>query len=92
MRGHWIISDVARRFLKSVGVQNAHLRKSFLPKRSLRPKFLSRSKREAALDKLNRPLNRRTRFDRDQQMNMVVHNHEFVQAKNSTNSIFVKNP
>lgn len=89
MCGHWIVSNVVRGRLKPVSVPNPHFRKPFLPKRSLRSKFFSRSKCEPTLDELDRPLNRYSGFERKQQVKMIGHDHKLVQTENPASTIFI---
>src|SRR5579863_1487626 len=59
-----------------LGVADPMIRKTALPDFGIRPQFLFRSKRRAALDELNSPFQRNEW--RDQQMKMIGHEDEFV--------------
>ena len=57
MPGYGIVSYIFCNMLIGFSIENADLRKSFLPKRGHEPEFSSGAKRESAFDELHRLLN-----------------------------------
>ncbi len=86
-----ILPNVLAHLLKGLSVKNAHFGEAFLPNWCSEPKFSSCPKREPSLDELQGALDGQVAFDCQQQMKMVGHDHEFMQAKFPLLAIVVQN-
>lgn len=91
MRFHGIVLDVACSSLERARILNADFREPLLPERSGHPKFPPCTKRESALDKLHRPFDRHPAFDREDDVEMVGHDYEFVETELVLSAVFVDN-
>lgn len=74
-----------------IRVEDPNFRKPFLPERSSYSQFLSSPKCKSTFDELNCTLDADFASDSEQQMEVVRHNHEFMQPELSLRTIFVKN-
>ena len=83
--------NIAPDTLEGFSIEDANLRKSFLPDRRLECELAARSKRESTFYKPHGTFNREIRTHRDQGVEMVRHDHEFVQAEFSLAAVFVQN-
>jgi hypothetical protein len=66
---------------KCVCIQNTNLEKTLLPDWCIQPQFSSRPEGETAFHKLDRAFDRHVGIDREQQVKMVGHNDECMEAK-----------
>ncbi len=88
---HRIAPNVFRNAAIGLSVQNAHLRESLLPDRRHEPKFASGSKRESSLNELHSPLDCHIAVDRQQNVEMIGHDDEFMETKFSLRTIVAEN-
>jgi len=75
---------------KLVESRDPPVRKAFLPNRGLHSKLPASAKGKATLNQLHGSFNRRPGIDRDQNMEMVRHYHEFMQPKFSLHAVVVE--
>src|SRR5579864_6239744 len=81
MSGYRIVMNVFPHSLERFGVQNPNLRKSLLPDGRVRSELASSSKGKSTLDELHGALNGQIASDSQQQVEVVGHDNEFVQAE-----------
>ena len=85
-----IVPDIFACLPKRVGIGDTHLREAFLPDRGAESKLPSGPEREATLDELQRSLDADVAFDREQGMEVVGHDDEFVESELSLGAIVVQ--
>lgn len=75
---------------RNAGIENPHFRETFLPDRRTKPKLPPCPECKATFDELHSPLNRHLAFDGEQSVEVIGHNHEFMQAEFSLGAIVVQ--
>src|SRR5437588_3589695 len=76
---HRIRMNIFNDFQEGLPLVDSDFRKSLLPNRSAKPKLAASLKPETAFDELNRLLQGHLRAHRDQYMEVVRHDHKFVE-------------
>ena len=81
MPHHRVVPNVFSGFQERIGIADPYFREAFLPDWCDEPKLPSCSKRKPSLNELHCPLNRHVRPNREQSMEVIGHDYEFMEPE-----------